>query len=372
MEKTETNRYSWIDSLKGIAILGVLFTHCGAESLPGILGVLGFVGRNGVQLFFLLSAFLAFTSLEHYFAETKYSFKNICCWWLKKAIRIIPIFYLVLIISLFFEPNSYWLGVLNSVTASNILTHISLTFGLFPHFINSIIGDEWYLGTLIIFYLLAPFLFKKIKTFSKSITLFLISAPLCSIICHFSNVYLVPNSSDAYLITHYYGTFWIFAQFPVLSLGIVLYFILKLCYSNDITCPPVFSYSIIIFALIMLWGNANAKNCIYGLNNYTLYGIWFFMLAIGLYYKRVSILDNAVFAFLGKHSYSIYLIHLCFISIFDKFCLLSFPTNLIVITRFSFVTVSSLVFAVVAEKYVETPVSSKLRLYLKKLIVNGV
>lgn len=71
--KMEKSRTTWIDSLKGIAICGIVMVHNSASSLPGLFGKIENTGKNGVQLFFLLSAYLTFVSLERFFND-----KNTC------------------------------------------------------------------------------------------------------------------------------------------------------------------------------------------------------------------------------------------------------------------------------------------------------
>ena len=51
-------RFEFMDVLKGLAICGVVLTHCGDWIRPGseILSAISRHGGRGVQLFFLLSA----------------------------------------------------------------------------------------------------------------------------------------------------------------------------------------------------------------------------------------------------------------------------------------------------------------------------
>lgn len=44
-------KYQWIDSLKGIAICGVVMIHSGVSNLPFPLGRLGAGGAYGVYIF---------------------------------------------------------------------------------------------------------------------------------------------------------------------------------------------------------------------------------------------------------------------------------------------------------------------------------
>ena len=62
----KTEHIDWIDGLKGVAILGVILIHCGGASLPFPLSNVGDAGKYGVQLFFLISGYLAFLSYANH------------------------------------------------------------------------------------------------------------------------------------------------------------------------------------------------------------------------------------------------------------------------------------------------------------------
>lgn len=76
----EKARISWIDSLKGIAICGIIMIHSGGADLPSLFGKIGNIGKNGVQLFFLISAYLSFISLERYFHNRPITFRQAISW----------------------------------------------------------------------------------------------------------------------------------------------------------------------------------------------------------------------------------------------------------------------------------------------------
>jgi peptidoglycan/LPS O-acetylase OafA/YrhL len=48
------NRLQWLDSLRGVAILGVVLVHCGQRPLSSVwLSNFAAAGQYGVQLFFI-------------------------------------------------------------------------------------------------------------------------------------------------------------------------------------------------------------------------------------------------------------------------------------------------------------------------------
>lgn len=138
--------------MKGIAICSVIMAHTGANALPSILGMAGGNGNRGVQLFFVISGYLTFLSLQN-------NKESVVGWWVKKFIKLLPLYYIALIISTFGGGQSAWLGSEGHISGLNFIAHLFLLHGFIPHYCNSIIGGEWYLGTLVIFYMLAPFLY---------------------------------------------------------------------------------------------------------------------------------------------------------------------------------------------------------------------
>jgi len=225
MEKQ--GRQTWIDALKGIAICGVVMIHSGGGNLPSYLGNIGNIGKNGVQLFFLLSAFLVFKSYERSFANKKKTYSEQIKWVIRKFIRLIPLYYASLLICGVVQGgNSYWLGSEKGITLGNIVAHMVFLHGFFPHYIDSIIGVEWYLSALAVLYVLTPFLYKMINLLEKSVIWFILCAVGCSLVGGVCSK-MVSGFSDSYIYESYFSTLWFVAQFPVMLLGIVLYYVIR-------------------------------------------------------------------------------------------------------------------------------------------------
>ena len=373
--KMEKSRTTWIDSLKGIAICGIVMVHNSASSLPGLFGKIENTGKNGVQLFFLLSAYLTFVSLERFFDDKNNSgkvlkataFRQFIPWWAGKFIRLIPLYYLALLIyALFQGGSSYWLGTQGHITAGNFLAHLFFLHGLFPHYADSIIGVEWYLGTLAIFYLLAPFLYKFIDSLEKSAAVFLLSSFLCRILTYF--IYRIfPEGEDSYIYSAYAGTFNFFAQFPVLIAGIMLYFLFRSRILEKISKPKAFSYVLLIFSMVMIAGQTFGGNSLFLISSETLFGLWFFLIAIGQKICPLVWTDNKLWEILGKYSYPIYLFHFLILSIYDKMGIPS-TGNIFMDWSIKYVTalLSSLAISIILTKAYDRPSAA----FLKKIFEN--
>lgn len=97
--------------------------------------------------------------------------------------------------------------------------------GLFPHFVNDIIGVEWYVADLLILILLAPVLVRWIKDLKSSIlTMFV--AMILSAIVQLTYFLFFKDLAD-YDISTYFKTFCFLIQFPGMLLGVVIYYLTK-------------------------------------------------------------------------------------------------------------------------------------------------
>jgi peptidoglycan/LPS O-acetylase OafA/YrhL len=80
-----------IDGLRALAVLPVIFYHAGFEVFSG-----GFVG---VDIFFVISGYLITTIIFSELAQGKFSIAN---FYERRARRILPALFLVMLVSLIF------------------------------------------------------------------------------------------------------------------------------------------------------------------------------------------------------------------------------------------------------------------------------
>jgi len=112
----------------------------------------------------------------------------------------------------------------------------------------------------------------------------------------------------------------------------------------------------------MIGGMALNRNFLLGLSGYTLFGIWFFLLACSQYLNSFFIIDNPLFRFLGNYSYPIYLFHFLFIWIYDKY-IPSLSNNVVLnwIIKYVAIMVVVSVIAIPLVKWVEKPLEHVLK-----------
>jgi len=342
-------KYTWVDSFKGIAICGVVLIHTGGSNLPSILGKIGDAGARGVQMFFIISAFLTFLSLGKCFAVSERNLykKSVVKWLLKRFLRIAPLYYIVLIYSLLATKAGA-----GSITPLNILSHFCFLNAFFPHYINSILSIEWYIADLPIFYLISILIFQKINTSRKAFILMSISV-VCSLIVCYLLYYLVGNNN--YDLIAYFLSFSFITEFPLWAIGIFLYFLFREGLIAKYKGNRMISYALMAISLCFI------GSLIIGGNNYMmlfLFGIGFACLIVSQEIHTCKIINNKLWASIGKNSYGIYLFHLYCMGIYQKYC--SFPniTNHKTIKfgiSYIIILAISYILAIIARHVIENP-----------------
>lgn len=207
-------RLTYIDTLKGIAILGVVLAHfCVAFSspIPGV-NTIAAVGSRCPQLFFIISAYLTWASLSKSDTIDSKSFL------IKRFVKIAPLFYIALLFTAIFPE-------IQKFEIANVATHITFANGLFPEYINSMMKVEWYIADLALFYIVTPLLYRYIRNFKTAIMAFSIASVLNIVFTLTTNHLFAEQIANNAAYETYFHTFCFINQLPVLLIGVVLYYI---------------------------------------------------------------------------------------------------------------------------------------------------
>ncbi len=98
----------------------------------------------------------------------------------------------------------------------------------------------------------------------------------------------------------------------------MLYFLFQGQLLEKITRPKLISYVLLVFASVMIAGQAFGQNSLFLISSETLFGLWFFLIAISQKICPLIWTDNKLWGLLGKYSYPIYLFHFFILAIYDK------------------------------------------------------
>lgn len=144
-------RKNYLDAVRAFAALLVVVVHTGIFFPPSSIAVAfpASAGMLGVQLFFVLSAFLIFESLDR--IESKGG--TLGEFFTHRFLRVAPLYYTAIVVFACIGRGAA------PYTAGNILANVLLVHGLVPSANNHIVGGGWSVGTEVLFYLMAPTLF---------------------------------------------------------------------------------------------------------------------------------------------------------------------------------------------------------------------
>lgn len=338
------DRLGWLDFLRGLAVLGVAIVHS-VQSFPlasSVLNEIAFLGRFGVQLFFVISGFIIFSL----FQQKKY--KSYFHFFIRRALRLLPLFWLFIVANLLINgfEKTYWAPF--GVNTPVLLSSVFLLHSLLPSAISAIVPGGWSISVEFLFYIMAPFL---VKVMRKRPAFVLTS----SLLIHFSYVILKPfihscllpfyvDASTTIVEDFLYLNFLNNAHFFILGMALagpakLRQLVLAMCtymlaafsaFISDLitTKELLFSFGPALLAMLML----TARKSLHGTNNIS--------------YRSICVI--------GKYSYGIYLVHTVILLI----CVTLVP-NANTILAFIFVMLVSAILAKILERY-----DSRLRRWL--------
>lgn len=325
----EIQKLDWIDALRGYAVLGVVCVHClMGKSDIWFSQIFGF-GAKGVQLFYIVSAFTLFLS---FYGRRESSNTN---FFTRRFFRIAPMFYLLIVYYLVHSCFAvHPADELQLITPWNIVSHFLLLHGLSPYWINSLVDGGWSVGVEMMFYIVCPILFRYITNINKALIFYIGSVIVGQLLYWF---FLANPLIDNLEIWEEYIYYFLPTQLPEFAIGIVIYFILKLDSKTAfeksliLLIPAVVFLFAVLFLHVKLQLLNNMMVCLalvpvfYVLSKYTqttpanyvgLKG------EKGGFKSRVTraittvshIAINPIVRFVGKISFSMYLIHFLVIS----------------------------------------------------------
>lgn len=292
-----------MDALRGYAILAVIIYHTYQkfpQLSPRLQKYLDF-GSNGVQLFFMISAFTIFLTLNNDFK--KGNGKGIFfAFYLRRFFRIAPLFYLTLIFMVFFSEK--YIGQNMVIPFFGTLTFISTWI---PSLSATLVPGGWSIAVEMWFYLLAPVLVAKIRNLNQALY-FVFGTVIFRLIINEGLLHFLKNKPPEFLSYIY---FWLPNQMPLFALGIVIYFLYQRI--NDVNrietniskpISPLFYF----YAGLYLWA-ANLQAFKALLPFHFLLGVANVLIIIFIMRKPDNILLNKPIIGLGKISYSAYITH---------------------------------------------------------------
>ncbi len=316
MIKEVKPRYPYLDALRGIAVMLVIMHHTTifmVHSSSNILYRIAGEGARGVQIFYIVSALTLFMSLS----TSSFSGKKIeqIKFFIRRFFRIAPMFYFtILIFTIIGFLFPFWKTALSlDFNTISLLSSLTFTNNFFPQYMNSIVPGQWSVAIEMLFYLIVPILFLRIKNLRDAKRYFIWALILASLIEFFLPALLPSNVSENVKIFLFYT---LPIQIPTFILGFIAFFLLHddNKENKDSTQKQEFFHLLLIVLLceIIFF---TLKLFFFGIVDISLItpriyvqSVLFLGLVILFSNGYLSLLQNKVFQYVGKLSYSVYLV----------------------------------------------------------------
>jgi peptidoglycan/LPS O-acetylase OafA/YrhL len=321
-QKQTSARFEFLDALRGLAILGVLSTHCawfsGGE-FPG--KAFAFAGLYGVQLFFVVSAFTIFLTLERALSREPAPVRS---FFIRRVLRIAPMFWVGILIYAFLPGREHYYETYPPGPLHYTLTAL-LAHGWHPFCFNNVVPGGWTIADEMSFYLLAPLLFFAIKNWKRA-ALFFCASLLIAWGAH-EALRIATNHKWIFAqvpmdILQQFAGKWFPSQSPVFACGILAFYLVK-------ALPEKFhtkqNGTILLAAALAL------LICAVGIGSHgiftepVVFALGFLLLMLALAVYPLPLIVNPAIRFLGRVSYSFYLLHFVFMDWEIKFLRAHFP-----------------------------------------------
>lgn len=307
--------YSYIDALRGYAILAVIATHT-SQFFPtwsGFIRNLIDQGARGVELFFLASAL---TLMMSWYSRHD----GVLHFYIRRLFRIAPMFWLgiILYVGLHGLGPQYWAP--NGLDGFAILMTAVFAHGWNPAYFNSVVPGGWSIGVEMSFYLVFPLL--AFYFYDGKRAFWGVMASL--VVAHLSFEYVFAYRQSVWpQITHDYLTWnlvnlWFPNELPVFMTGIGLYFAIAKYSTAESKAAWKYWALLITSIVLMVWlaQRPDPYNLLRGyLSIYAAYGFTFALFTFALAKGAGGFLVNPIITLLGKISFSAYLWHFAVIEI---------------------------------------------------------
>ena len=346
----EVKKYPYIDSLRGFAILSVLLMHSGGAAVPTnkVLSWCMEHGARGVQFFFITSAITLFMSWDARVATEKFPKLD---FYLLRFFRIAPMFYLAIVLYLLVDGFAQRYYAPNGLEGWMVLSTAFFLHGLHPEAINSVIPGGWSIAVEMTFYLFFPIIAMHVRSYSALTALF-----VASLVFLHGSYWIVPliihyPESQQYLLGSY-SFLNFFGQFPVFLVGIYAYFFIK----NGFDKQTFYLVGTCLF-IAMCLEYYSPKITQPFMPYYVVGSIAFALFATFLSVNPVRIFVNPVTVYLGKVSYSAYLLHFAVLKLLEKIGITANLTNSNIgsISHFFLLVLLTVAVSTLTLKWVEKP-----------------
>jgi len=310
LTKAEPDRYAYIDAVRGFAFLSVLVVHCTWVTGPFSGWDVFAQGNYGVQLFFLASAI----TLCHSMAERRKVDRHpVLYFYTRRFFRIAPLFWLAMIFywtcPQAMPPHWYAEWVTTDVHPSYFVLTGMFLHGWHPSTFNCIVPGGWSIAVEMNFYLFFPLIFYFLNSLKKAAVAVFVGLLLGNPALHFVfpvlRQHFDPAISDR--VWEFYKYHCFPSQLTVFLIGVLGYHLLQKDLLAQLRKSRFWSAALLLFCgMILLSLLHNGQTTVVPISMFVVLALAGIIIAIS---GDLPWVVNPVICYIGKISYSCYLVH---------------------------------------------------------------
>lgn len=291
-----------IDRFRGVAMIMVVICHYAStfKNLPSVVRIVMGMGQMGCQIFFVMSAFACFLSID----KNRYD----CNTFMKRRLaKILP----AQLVGILLYQIMMRFGVVTVQTAPlSIAANAFLIHGFLPdlYVMNNVIYGGWFMGTLVVFYLLTVPLHSLNSHLSEKIKYSLDGLVIPTFCLLLNLIIYIPVFYQNLMENNNAWYFYFINQFSSFAFGIALYNQISTRKTSEIKKPLI--KGLLAFSLFVLLWLTDAG---------IVWTVVPYLFSMSIYYLYISldktkrkesipILDTIIGKF-SKNSINIYLSH---------------------------------------------------------------
>ncbi|HEY5380164.1 MAG TPA: acyltransferase [Pseudolabrys sp.] len=309
--RTTAGRLDWLDALRGLAILGVVLVHTGqgVRIESGFWYQITSAGQYGVQLFFIVSAITISITYDSYVDRFGSSFRTAASWFIKRFFRIAPLYYFAIVFYTI-EQYAIYIGSHHQYghlprPFPDLLANALFIHTWVPSANNTVVPGGWSIGVEVFFYFLVPLIWLITKGQVRALVLGLTIVPMIS----FSLLMSIFSAGTSYIENNSFLYLWFPAQYPVLAVGLI-YFIIVFKPQRQVSTSRTSWLFLVAFLGLFVFGLAfGTLKALAPVLSPFIVSLAFICLIMSLHGVIKIALVNPILIFLGKISYSIYILH---------------------------------------------------------------
>jgi peptidoglycan/LPS O-acetylase OafA/YrhL len=343
-------RLEFLDSLRGLAALYVLVYHLAKmppleTGLPRVTEMFVLFGGSGVILFFVISAFCLCLTMP----RGDVSAAPVADFYTKRFFRIAPLFYAVVALTL--GRNFLVHGFVPS--AGDVLGNLTFAFNLIPGMQDSLVFAGWTIGVEMLFYLVFPALFILLRGIPIKLAACLVAGLAFPLL-----IMVLDRTAIAGLNSERYALLTAVRYLPAFIVGMVAFDLFNALQSYP--APRRLGTAVLGTGVLCFLGVMSGRL----VEPVYMPVAWeagaYALILLGLALFPVAVLVNRATQFLGKISYSVYLLHgpvilLINRPVYPRIYALPLPTVAKFGLCFAVTLVATLVVSTVAYRLVERP-----------------